>query len=211
MSPLGSRMLSSAVIAAVVAALAVVISPLPATASPTKPPKPPTAAPSKGMDKHGESSEMGDALAKAKKDHKPVEVVGQRGAASTTFANPDGTLSVSLSQRSTRVKQSGEWVPIDTTLAKSKGRWAPKATAHSDLGSSRCPRYEGKISDRSTTDYDRPVNLASSSSVTASRRAVRNVRGGAGLDSTRLLAMWLVRLRNSRAEPCRCSKALPQD
>lgn len=73
---------------------------------------------------------MGEALAKAKKDQKPVEVVGQREAASTTFANPDGTMSVSLSQRPTRAKQAGKWVPIDTTLAKnSKGRLAPKATS----------------------------------------------------------------------------------
>lgn len=73
---------------------------------------------------------MSEALARAKKDRKPVEVVGQRQAASTTFANPDGTMSVSLSQRPTRAEKAGEWVPIDTTLVKNaKGRLEPRATS----------------------------------------------------------------------------------
>ena len=156
MSPLsGSRGFRSGVVAGVVAALAVMMSPLPATAAPTKPAAP---APSPGSDKHGSGSELGDALQKARQQNKKIEVVGQRTRTSTTFANPDGTLTDELTQAPTRAKAAdGLLVPIDTTLAASKGRLAPKATnSVVSIRAIASSTSTGKVTRKTTATDDPP-------------------------------------------------------
>jgi RHS repeat-associated protein len=115
------------VVALVVAGLAVVMSPLPATAAP---PPAPVPTPVPAADKHGSGSEMGDALEKARDSRAPVEVVGQRTPRSTTLANPDGTVTMEMTQANTRRQlKDGSWAALDATLAPVKGRLAPRSAS----------------------------------------------------------------------------------
>jgi len=53
---------------------------------------------------------------------------------SVEYANPDGTFTAELSAGPARVRQDGEWVPVDTSLEPRGGRWAARAaTAQVEL------------------------------------------------------------------------------
>ena len=72
---------------------------------------------------------MGDALQKARDSRKPVEVVGQRTSKSITLANPDGTVTMEMTQAKTRKQlKDGSWAALDTTLAPVQGRLVPKSS-----------------------------------------------------------------------------------
>ena len=96
----GSTVVATLAAAAVLATFC----PSPASAAPPAAPKP---SPSAGVDEHGSESELGAAAAKAKQTGKRVEVVGQRGKAKSTFANPDGSFTDETTQVPTRARRSG--------------------------------------------------------------------------------------------------------
>ncbi len=71
---------------------------------------------------------MADARIRAAKSGEPVEVVSLRDERSTTVANPDGTFTSSEYVQPVRVRKSGVWTDIDTTLVEQKnGTLAPAA------------------------------------------------------------------------------------
>ncbi|MER7621675.1 VCBS repeat-containing protein [Streptomyces sp. NPDC126503] len=69
------------------------------------------------------------ALQQAERTGEPVEVLTERTETSETYALPNGNLRHVEHTVPQRVKREGAWTPVDTTLAKSKGRVAPKAAA----------------------------------------------------------------------------------
>ncbi|WP_405984693.1 DNRLRE domain-containing protein [Streptomyces sp. NBC_00872] len=69
-----------------------------------------------------------DALTRAAKTGKPVEVTALRTADSTTWARPDGLMSRQIHVSPIRAKVGGEWKPIDRSLHRTDKGWEPKAT-----------------------------------------------------------------------------------
>lgn len=69
-----------------------------------------------------------DAMAKAARTGKPVEVTGLRTAYETTWARPDGLLQRRVHSTPIRAKMDGTWRAIDTALARSEDGWSPRAT-----------------------------------------------------------------------------------
>jgi len=68
------------------------------------------------------------AQAEAARTGQRVEVLGERSENGQVFANPEGTFTAETSVMPVRVRRSGGWVPVDTTLtARSDGTVAPKA------------------------------------------------------------------------------------
>lgn len=62
-------------------------------------------------------------------EQKRVEDLSQRTESLSVYANPDGTFTNRDFGGTIRVKRSGEWVPVDYTLAKQDdGTFAPKAS-----------------------------------------------------------------------------------
>lgn len=57
-----------------------------------------------------------------------VEDASARTASSTSFLNPDGSTSVEITESPTRVRQDGEYVDIDPTLAAEDGVLKPAAS-----------------------------------------------------------------------------------
>ncbi|WP_051742908.1 DNRLRE domain-containing protein [Kitasatospora sp. MBT66] len=90
-------------------------------AKPT-PGKPPTAAPlDPGLS-------IGTARAAAQKTGKRIEAVSERDETSTTWANPDGTLTTELSAGPVRFLRDGRWADVDLTLkTAADGSVAPAA------------------------------------------------------------------------------------
>ncbi|WP_438268001.1 DNRLRE domain-containing protein [Kitasatospora purpeofusca] len=86
------------------------------------PGKPPTAAPlDPGLS-------IGTARAAAQKTGKRVEAVSERDETSTTWANPDGTLTTELSAGPVRFLRDGKWADVDLTLkTAADGSVAPAA------------------------------------------------------------------------------------
>ncbi|MFC4011794.1 LamG-like jellyroll fold domain-containing protein [Nonomuraea purpurea] len=70
------------------------------------------------------------ALALARTEGKPVEVESLRDETSQVWAKPDGTFTLEQNVRPVRVRKSGGWVPVDTTLrVRPDGAVEPVATA----------------------------------------------------------------------------------
>ncbi|MER6243116.1 hypothetical protein [Streptomyces griseorubiginosus] len=70
-----------------------------------------------------------EARAAAKRAGHPVEVVTARTAKTTTWANPDRTLTTRIHVMPVRTRVEGEWRAIDPTLRRrSDGKWATTAT-----------------------------------------------------------------------------------
>ncbi|MFB4286669.1 DNRLRE domain-containing protein [Nonomuraea sp. ATR24] len=67
------------------------------------------------------------ASAQAAKTGQAVPVPSLTDANSTTVANPDGTLTATITSGPSNVKQGDRWVPIDTTLVAEGGVLKPKA------------------------------------------------------------------------------------
>ncbi|GAA3807060.1 VCBS repeat-containing protein [Streptomyces phyllanthi] len=70
-----------------------------------------------------------EARRKAVATGKRVEATALRDATSTTYAKPDGTFELHVSSAPVRAEVDGEWKPINTTLRRVKGGWAPEAAA----------------------------------------------------------------------------------
>ncbi|CAL9496444.1 hypothetical protein SUDANB37_03369 [Streptomyces sp. enrichment culture] len=68
-----------------------------------------------------------EATREAARTGKDVEVTSRRTATSTTWAQPDGMLRTRTYSDAIRAKVGGEWKPIDTTLRRVAGGYAPKA------------------------------------------------------------------------------------
>ncbi|RSS99420.1 VCBS repeat-containing protein [Streptomyces sp. WAC07149] len=63
----------------------------------------------------------------AKASGKEVEVTAERTAHTSTFAQPGGQFKLRVHSAATSAKVGNEWKPIDTTLQKVDGGFAPKA------------------------------------------------------------------------------------
>ncbi|TMR90652.1 LamG domain-containing protein [Nonomuraea basaltis] len=75
-------------------------------------------------------SPEGHALARARRDNRPVEVEALRSETRQVFVKPDGTYTMELHVRPVRVRKEGGWVPVDTTLRlRPDGAVEPVATA----------------------------------------------------------------------------------
>ncbi|SPF04352.1 Cell wall-associated polypeptide CWBP200 [Streptomyces sp. MA5143a] len=61
-----------------------------------------------------------------------VEAVSERAADSTTWVNPDGSLTTETASGDIRVREGGQWKPIDTTLVDTGSSLEPK-TAVADV------------------------------------------------------------------------------
>ncbi|WP_143659223.1 hypothetical protein [Streptomyces sp. SA15] len=70
---------------------------------------------------------MASAIAMARLRKHRVEVVDERTAQSTTWANPNGTLTTKSYAAPIRFKRGGAWVDVDTTLHATSGGVAPEA------------------------------------------------------------------------------------
>jgi hypothetical protein len=68
-----------------------------------------------------------DAVGMARTCGKRVEVTGRRAERSLTYANPDGTLTLSMSPTPQRVRRGATWVDIDRTLIAQGGSVVPRA------------------------------------------------------------------------------------
>lgn len=78
----------------------------------------------------GKVSAVGEALAKASETKKRVEIVSERDAVQTLFANPDGTMTQEVSQSPRFAKAAdGSFDPIDTDLIESDGRLEPQVAS----------------------------------------------------------------------------------
>ncbi|RKT02185.1 VCBS repeat protein [Streptomyces sp. 3211.6] len=63
----------------------------------------------------------------ARESGKEVEVTAEASAYTSTWAQPGGTFKLKVSSLTTRAKVGNEWKPIDTTLQRVDGGFAPKA------------------------------------------------------------------------------------
>ena len=109
-------------------ALMVVAGTAPSFAQPTPAPAP-TVPPVVLPTAQGVPSSQAGKLAEAKRLKRRVEVPELAERASTTFANPDGTLTEEITQAPTRVKAAdGSLAVIDPSLTASKGRLVSKVT-----------------------------------------------------------------------------------
>ncbi|KQY55824.1 hypothetical protein ASD11_15075 [Aeromicrobium sp. Root495] len=77
----------------------------------------------------GSASEVAKALEASRKSNKAVEVVSERDATTTVFANPDGTVTQKQALAPIRAKDTdGKYVPIDLDLTEEGKRLAPKVS-----------------------------------------------------------------------------------
>ncbi|MFF3018218.1 DNRLRE domain-containing protein [Streptomyces sp. NPDC057939] len=63
----------------------------------------------------------------ARESGKDVEVTTEASAHTTTWAQPDGAFKVRVSSSAVRAKVGNGWKPVDTTLERVEGGFAPKA------------------------------------------------------------------------------------
>ncbi|WP_370063180.1 hypothetical protein [Streptacidiphilus sp. MAP5-3] len=75
------------------------------------------------------SDPASQALRQAATTGKPVTINSLTNTGTLVQANPDGTLTRTLSSMPQRVEQNSAWVPINTTLSEKNGLLAPAATA----------------------------------------------------------------------------------
>ncbi|MFD4598093.1 DNRLRE domain-containing protein [Streptomyces sp. NPDC058464] len=74
------------------------------------------------------ASDTASARAQAEEQGKRVEITSKRTEDSTTWADPNGTLTTEVFQEPIRVRQGGSWTPVDTTLADTGAAVTPGAT-----------------------------------------------------------------------------------
>ncbi|WP_433420844.1 LamG-like jellyroll fold domain-containing protein [Microtetraspora malaysiensis] len=138
-SPLGGVSLHklSGLLVAVVAASLLTAGPVPAAADDTQPtpsPEPTTAPSTTTFPKPDDpDADLRAAIAEARKQNKPVEVLSKGTESSRSWAYPDGHITTDTYAGPARVKQadgSFEW--IDTTLVERDGTFQPK-TAKADV------------------------------------------------------------------------------
>jgi len=75
-----------------------------------------------------EQPDVASAQATAQEQHSRVEITDERTETSTTFANPDGTITVDTALGAVRVHRATGWVPVDMRLVKTAEGWVPKAS-----------------------------------------------------------------------------------
>lgn len=84
-----------------------------------------------------------------------AEVGGARTQYSTTWVNPDGTVTTEHAAAPVRVRRGDQWIPVNTTLESEDGAWRPKAAAPevalSRGGSSTAPLVRAAIGGRSVS------------------------------------------------------------
>ncbi len=68
------------------------------------------------------------ALVKARASGSRVEATDLRTETTTTYANPDGTQHLETANLPVRVRQSGVWVPVDTTLVSDSAGVRPRSS-----------------------------------------------------------------------------------
>ncbi|MFD9585292.1 DNRLRE domain-containing protein [Streptomyces sp. NPDC059980] len=90
-----------------------------------------------------------EATSRAARSGTPVEVTALRTAYETTWARPDGLLQRRVHATPFRAKVDGRWQPIDTTLARTRDGWSPRAT-NVRLTFSAGARSDGTHADRGT-------------------------------------------------------------
>ena len=67
-------------------------------------------------------------MATARREHRTVEITTDQTAYSQTVANPDGTLTTSVSQQPRWAKRGTSWVTASADLARTAGgSWSPRA------------------------------------------------------------------------------------
>lgn len=76
----------------------------------------------------GPDSDIVIASAAATAQGQRVEVRSREDAYSTTWANPDGTLTTDTSSSPVRVQRGGDWVDVDLSLRHVSGGWSPAAS-----------------------------------------------------------------------------------
>ncbi|MFF4775465.1 LamG-like jellyroll fold domain-containing protein [Microtetraspora fusca] len=133
---IGFRKLSG-LMAAVITASLLTAGPVPAAADDTQPtPSPdPTTAPATTTFPKPEDpdADLRAAIAEAKKQNKPVEVLSKGTESSRSWAYPDGHITTDTYAGPARVKQAdGSFQWIDTTLIERDGTFQPK-TAKADI------------------------------------------------------------------------------
>lgn len=88
---------------------------IPSGAVPEGPPNPPPTAIERATDQAAETGS-------------PVQVESLDSMYSTTYANPNGSLTRDTSQAPIRIKQGTDWVDVDYELERVNGGWSPKAS-----------------------------------------------------------------------------------
>lgn len=104
------------------------------------------ASPDKNTTK-GSPSEIAEAVAKARKTKKRVEVPSEQTVTDSVFANPDGTVTRERAAAPIRAKDdNGELAPIDTNLEKKDSGLVPKVAtgdvSFSSTGEGNLASYE---------------------------------------------------------------------
>ncbi|MFE2212122.1 DNRLRE domain-containing protein [Streptomyces canus] len=74
------------------------------------------------------ATDLASAQARAVRKGERVEITEKRTEDSTTWANPNGTLTTEVFQEPIRVRRDGAWTPVDTTLADTGAAVTPGAT-----------------------------------------------------------------------------------
>lgn len=105
-------------VASVVCAVALMVTLLPSASwaedPPTDPPKADASTPVTAV-----GTDFPSAVVQARATGKPVEITQERSEASTTWANPDGTLTTTQYGAPVRYQDDqGQWQSLDTTLEK---------------------------------------------------------------------------------------------
>jgi RHS repeat-associated protein len=75
-----------------------------------------------------ERADLVSARIAARNQRTPVEVTNARTETSSTFINPNGTVTVDRSLGPVRVRHGQGWAPIDLTLVKSAAGWTPRSS-----------------------------------------------------------------------------------
>lgn len=81
-----------------------------------------------GIDRNAGTITEAQAVDRAHRTGKQVEVTSERTTHSTTWARPDGLMTKRLYSAPIRAKVGGEWKKIDPSLHRTKDGWEPAAT-----------------------------------------------------------------------------------
>ncbi len=74
-----------------------------------------------------ERPDMVSAGLSARLQNSRVEITSERTEESTTWANPDGTITTEINSGPIRVRRGEGWTRVDTTLVQAGNRLVPKA------------------------------------------------------------------------------------
>ncbi|WP_181139696.1 DNRLRE domain-containing protein [Streptomyces sp. Ru71] len=137
------------------------------------------------------AADLASARLTARLRHRRVEVESARTESSTTWVNPDGTLTTDVASGPVRFKQNGAWVGVDPTLVLGADG-TPAARAH-PLGLELGGRSPASVAARLKSSHAKPgdVQAPESSLVTLGRgdrqlaMSWRGVLPSPSLDGTR--------------------------